>query len=181
LVLDVLGLSAGAARVRAGRRDGANVACRGTSEAVEAHTRARELYHAVGDDREMSAWSNLGNALMRLGRPAEATQALAQALELCRAKGNRHGEAIVLNNLGTARQMAGEGAEAIEAFAKALEIYRDFDDSFGVGQTLENLARIHRRERRPAEARTAYLQAAEAFTRANAPAEASRCQDCATR
>ncbi|MEV1068507.1 LLM class flavin-dependent oxidoreductase, partial [Streptomyces sp. NPDC050263] len=31
LVLDVLGLSAGAARVRAGRRDGANVACRGTS------------------------------------------------------------------------------------------------------------------------------------------------------
>ncbi|MEV0747819.1 PQQ-binding-like beta-propeller repeat protein [Streptomyces sp. NPDC050273] len=30
LVLDVLGLSAGAARVRAGRRHGANVACRGT-------------------------------------------------------------------------------------------------------------------------------------------------------
>jgi hypothetical protein len=30
LVLDVLGLSAGAARVRAGRRDGANVACCGT-------------------------------------------------------------------------------------------------------------------------------------------------------
>src|SRR4051812_49752584 len=31
LVLDVLGLAAGAARVRAGRRDGANVACWGTS------------------------------------------------------------------------------------------------------------------------------------------------------
>jgi hypothetical protein len=31
LVLDVLGSSAGAARVRAGRRDGANVACHGTS------------------------------------------------------------------------------------------------------------------------------------------------------
>jgi hypothetical protein len=31
LVLDVLGLSSGAARVRAGRRDGANVACCGTS------------------------------------------------------------------------------------------------------------------------------------------------------
>ncbi|MFF4828950.1 DUF305 domain-containing protein, partial [Streptomyces sp. NPDC001312] len=30
LVLDVLGLSGGAARVRAGRRDGANVACCGT-------------------------------------------------------------------------------------------------------------------------------------------------------
>ncbi|MEV1069468.1 translation initiation factor IF-2, partial [Streptomyces sp. NPDC050263] len=35
LVLDVLGLSAGAARVRAGRRDGANVACRGTRKAGE--------------------------------------------------------------------------------------------------------------------------------------------------
>ncbi|MEV1069234.1 hypothetical protein AB0J04_40505, partial [Streptomyces sp. NPDC050263] len=48
LVLDVLGLSAGAARVRAGRRDGANVACRGTSTAAYAH-QALALRPAQGE------------------------------------------------------------------------------------------------------------------------------------
>lgn len=64
--------------------------------------------------------------------------------------------------------------EAIEAFGKSHAIFREFEDWYGEGQALQNLALVHEAARRPAEARAAYLRSADAYTRANAPAEAAQ-------
>ncbi|MFE4051750.1 tetratricopeptide repeat protein [Streptomyces sp. YIM B13518] len=144
-------------------------------EAIDAHTRARNLFQAVGDRRrEAGAWSNLGLALRDAGRVGEAVDAHRRACDLCRAVGDRPGEASAWYNLGLALQAAGRVKEEIEAYGKSLGCGRELEDWYGEGQTLLNLAVAHEAAHHPAEARAAYLQAADAFTRANAPAEASR-------
>ncbi|WP_234444635.1 tetratricopeptide repeat protein [Streptomyces sp. NRRL F-525] len=147
-------------------------------EAVDAHTRARDLFQAIGDRlREAIAWGNLGIALRQAGRAGEAIDAHTRARDLYQAVGDRYGEAMAWNNLGaTLLRATGRVEKAIEAYEKALEGYREFDDWYRAGQTLSNLARAHQQAARPAEARTHYLQAADAYTRANAPAEAAEAQ-----
>ncbi|GGV83756.1 tetratricopeptide repeat protein [Streptomyces griseoloalbus] len=142
-------------------------------EAIDAHTRSRDLHQDAGDRRrEARAWNNLGNALGVAGRAGEAIDAHSRSRDLYQITGDRHGEGRAWNNLGVALWEAGRVEEAVEAYGKDLEICREFEDWYGEGQTLHNLARVHEDARRPAEARAAYLQAADAYTRANAPAEA---------
>ncbi|MFF9758772.1 tetratricopeptide repeat protein [Streptomyces caelestis] len=142
-------------------------------DAIDAHTRARDLYQA-GRNRHLEAiaWNNLGLALRTAGRAGEAIDAHTRARDLFQAVGNRHREAIAWNNLGLALVQTGRMEEAIEAYGKCLKIYWEFEDSYGAGQTLSNLALAHEAARRPVEARTAWLRSADAYTRANAPAEA---------
>ncbi|WP_078973470.1 tetratricopeptide repeat protein [Streptomyces sp. MMG1533] len=148
-------------------------------QAIVAHTRARDLCQAIGDRRrEASVWNNLGMALREAGQVEEAIKAFTRARDLSHAAGDRHGEGRAWNNLGNALRKS-RGKQAIEAYSEALEIHREFEDWYGAGRTLSNLARAHKAAHRPAEARTAYLRAAEAFTRANAPEEASRAQSAA--
>ncbi|MFI2511436.1 tetratricopeptide repeat protein [Streptomyces sp. NPDC018972] len=144
-------------------------------EAVDAHSRARALFEDAGDGHgEAIAWTNLGIALREVGRVEEAVDAHSRARALFEDAGDRHGEAIAWNNLGGALRDAGRVEEEIEAYGRSLKCRRGFDDWYGEGQTLHNLAVAHAVANRPAEARTAYLQSADAYTRANAPAEATR-------
>ncbi|MEV5533437.1 tetratricopeptide repeat protein [Streptomyces prunicolor] len=144
-------------------------------EAIDAHTRARDLFRAVGDRRgEARAWDNLGLALREAGRAGEAIDAHAHARDLFRAVGDRLREAMSWNNLGAALGDTSRVEEAVEAYEKTLERYWEFDDWYGAGQTLYNLALAHQHAARFAEARTCHLQSADAYTRANAPAEAAR-------
>ena len=144
-------------------------------EAVEAHTRARDLCQAVGDRHgEAFAWNNLGGALRRAGRGAEAIEAHTRARELFQAVGDRHGEARAWHGLGMALREAGRGAEAIEGFGRGLEVYQEFEDWYWAGQVLHNLALIHEDTGRPAEARACWLQAADAYARAGDTAAADR-------
>ncbi|WP_043682946.1 tetratricopeptide repeat protein [Streptomyces xylophagus] len=143
-------------------------------EAIDAHTRARDLFQAVGDrSREARAWDSLGSALGEAGRAGEAVGAHIRARDLFQAVGDRRGEAIAWNNLGATLRDTGHVEEAVEAYEKALEGYRAFEDWYGAGQTLSNLAFGHRYAAHAAEARTHYLQSADAYTRANAPTEAT--------
>ncbi|MGI5194752.1 tetratricopeptide repeat protein [Streptomyces sp. CA-288835] len=144
-------------------------------EAVDAHTHARDLYQVAGDrHREADAWTNLGLALQKAGRAEEAIDAHTHARDLFQAAGDRHGEGAAWTNLGIALREAGRVEEAVEAYDKALEIFREFEDWYGAGQTLHNLAFAHEVAHRPSDARACWLQAAEAFTRANAPTEATQ-------
>ncbi|MFD7700437.1 tetratricopeptide repeat protein [Streptomyces caelestis] len=144
-------------------------------EAIDALTRARELHQAVEDrHREAMAWNNLGLALLDAGRAEEAIKAHSQARDLYQAVGDRHREATAWQNLGSALQTAGREEEAIEAYGKGLRIYREFEDWYGEGQTLHNLARAYEDTYRHAEARTTYLRSADAFTQADAFAEAAQ-------
>ncbi|MFC3408311.1 tetratricopeptide repeat protein [Streptomyces lusitanus] len=144
-------------------------------DAIDAHARARDLYQAAGDrHREAMAWDNLGNALQEAGRTGEAIDAHTRARDLLQAAGDRHGEGRAWHNLGNALRAAGRLEATIEAYGKGLKICREFEDWYGAGQTLRNLAHTYKTIGRPADAHAAYLQAADAYTRANAPTEASR-------
>ncbi|MFJ8534817.1 ATP-binding protein [Streptomyces sp. NPDC093591] len=150
-------------------------------EAIDALTRARDLFQAAGDRyNEAGAWNSLGNALQKAGRTEEAIDAHTRARDLHQAAGDRHGEARTWNNLGVALWEAGRVKEAIEAYGQALEVCREFEDWYGAGQALQNLALAHEYADRPADARTHWLQAADAFTRAGAPAEATKARTRAT-
>ncbi|MFE6625127.1 tetratricopeptide repeat protein [Streptomyces sp. NPDC057740] len=151
-------------------------------EAIDAHTRDLDLCQAAGDHHnEAMAWNNLGLALQVAGRVEEAIDAHTRARDLFQAAGDRRGEAMAWNNLGLALEEASRVEEAIEAYGKALEASREFGDWYGAGQTLHNLARAHEDSHRPADARACLLQSAEAFTRADAPAEAAQARAQATR
>ncbi|MFJ3041179.1 tetratricopeptide repeat protein [Streptomyces tendae] len=144
-------------------------------KAIDAHTRARDLYEDSGDchDKAM-AWNNLGVALLDAGQAARAINAHNRAIDLYRDAGDRHHEAFAWNNLGSALQKAGRTEDAIGAYGNSLELHRGFDDWFGRGQTLHNLAVVLRNGPRSAEARAAWLEASDAFTRAEAPAQAAQ-------
>ncbi|WP_189320580.1 tetratricopeptide repeat protein [Streptomyces flaveus] len=151
-------------------------------KAVDAHTHARDLFQAAGDHhREGVGWNNLGIALREAGRVAEAVDAHTRARDLYRAAGDRHREGTAWNNLGIALRQAGRVGKAVEAYGKALEICREFEDWYGAGETLHNLAFAHEVAQRPSDARACYLQAADAYTRANAPTEATQALNWADR
>ncbi|AZP23549.1 tetratricopeptide repeat protein [Streptomyces aquilus] len=152
----------------------------GVEEAVQAHTRARDLFQAVGDrTREAVAWNNLGVALREAGGVEEAVQAHTRARDLYQAVGDRTREASAWNGLGIALEQAGRVEEAVEAYGTSLEIARECEDWYSAGLALYNLAILHQTAGRPAQARPAYLEAANAFTRANAPADAADAQSAA--
>ncbi|MFD4605318.1 ATP-binding protein [Streptomyces sp. NPDC058464] len=151
-------------------------------EAVEAHICARDLFRAADDrHREASSLNNLGVALQVAGRVEEAVEAHICARDLFRAADDRHREAGPLNNLGVALREAGRVEEAIEAYAEALGVFEEFEDWYGAGQTLYNLAVVHETAHRLADARAHYIQAADAYTRANAPTEATQARAQAER
>ncbi|WP_406332942.1 tetratricopeptide repeat protein [Streptomyces sp. NBC_00203] len=98
-------------------------------EAIEAHTRARDLYQAVEDRRlEAMAWNNLGGALRGAGRTGEAIEAHTRARDLHQAAEDRHGEASAWNNLGLALREVGRVGEAIEAHTHSRALYQAAED-----------------------------------------------------
>jgi tetratricopeptide (TPR) repeat protein len=144
------------------------------TKAIDAHTHARDLYRATGDrPREAVAWNNLGITLRYADRVVEAIDAHTHARSLFRDVGDRHGEGMALGNLGVALRKAGETEKAIKAFGEALKIFEDFEDWYGAGKAFHQLAVTYEDTHRPADARAHWLQAADAYTRANAPAEAT--------
>ncbi|WP_350284008.1 tetratricopeptide repeat protein [Streptomyces graminofaciens] len=144
-------------------------------EAIDALARARRLFQAAKDRHgEATTWSNLGLTLREAGRVEEAIEALAHARRLFQAAKDRHGEAMTWNSLGRALRDAGLMEEAIEAHGRAPEILCEFEDWYRAGDAFHNLAFAHEHAHRPAEARVTYLRAADAYTRADAPAEAAQ-------
>ena len=149
-------------------------------EAIVAYSHARDLNRTANDCRgEASALTNMGQALKTVGRTGEAITAHTRARDLFRAVGDRHNEGLLWNNIGNSLHSHGRAEEAMEAYRRSLEICREFEDSYGEGTALYSLARAHQAAHRPTEARNAYLQSADAYTRANAPAEAAESRDLA--
>jgi tetratricopeptide (TPR) repeat protein len=94
-------------------------------EAIEAHSRDRDLCQAAGDRHDKAiAWGSLGLALLVAGRVGEAIEALTRARDLFQAARDRHREATAWNNLGVALAEAGRVGEAIEAHSRARDLYQ---------------------------------------------------------
>ncbi|MEU9639669.1 tetratricopeptide repeat protein [Streptomyces tendae] len=149
-------------------------------EAIDAHSQAIDLYQETKKRQgEAGALNNLGIALRAAGRTVEAIDAHSRARDLYQATGDRHGEATAWNNLGVALRGEAQVQMAIEAYGKSLAIYREFESWYGEGQTLTNLALLHKAAHHTAKAHAAWLQAADAYNRANAPAEAAQARSSA--
>jgi tetratricopeptide (TPR) repeat protein len=133
-------------------------------EAVEAHTRARDLFQAVGDRHgEAFAWTNLGLDLRGAARVVETVEAHTRARDLFQAAGDRRSEALAWTNLGLALMEAGRGVEAVEAHIRARNLYQAVGDRHGEASALTNLGSALREVGRVVEAAEGYGRALEVF------------------
>ncbi|MEV6479467.1 tetratricopeptide repeat protein [Streptomyces sp. NPDC051576] len=122
-------------------------------DAIDALTRALDLYQADGDDLgEAMAGNNLGNAMAQAGRAEDAVDALTRALNLYETSGGRQREAMGWNNLGSALRHAGRTEEAIEAHTRALDLYQAVGDRLREGTAWSNLGSAFRDSGRVEEA-----------------------------
>ncbi|MER6162144.1 tetratricopeptide repeat protein [Streptomyces sp. NPDC001868] len=81
--------------------------------AIEAHTRARDLFQATEDRHGAAqAWNNLGSAVQRAGRVEEAVRAHGVALQIYREFEDWYRRGLALRNLALAHEDAHRPAEA---------------------------------------------------------------------
>ena len=91
---------------------------------------ARNAARRLGDpDREAGASNNLGNALRKVGKVAEAIDAHTHARDFFQAVGEHRSEAVSWNNLGLDLLAAGREDEAIEALTRARDLFQVVGDA----------------------------------------------------
>ncbi|OOC52495.1 MULTISPECIES: tetratricopeptide repeat protein [Nocardiopsis] len=101
-------------------------------EAIEAHTRARNISQQLGDaHREAGSWGNLGLVLCEMGRCDEAIDAHTRARNISQQLGDAHTEAMAWNNLGLALRETGRCDEAIDAHTHARNTFHLLGDAHG--------------------------------------------------
>ncbi|WP_405990737.1 tetratricopeptide repeat protein [Streptomyces sp. NBC_00986] len=133
-------------------------------EAIDAHTRARDLFQAVEDHlREAMAWGNLGGALLQTGRAGEAIDAHTRARDLFQAARNRSSEAMSWDNLGIALLQTGRAGEAIDAHTHARDLHQAIGDRHGEARAWNNLGAALRAAGRVEEVIEAYEKALEGY------------------
>ena len=126
-------------------------------EAIDVHTRARDLCQAAGDHRHQSvAWANLGVALLIAGRAEEAIEAHTRSRELLQATGDRLREGEAWDNLGLALMEAGQTEEAIEAHTCSRDLFQAAGDHHSEGMAWHNLGNALLHAGRTEEAVLAY-------------------------
>ena len=128
---------------QAGRND---LAIDYVRQAIELHDARPDAYSELGralrDLRLVrpdlyDAHNTLGNALLALGRPAEAEASYRQALRLRPNNPEAH------NNLGAAEQALGRPAEAEASCREALRLRPDYPDAHNnLGNALQALGRL---------------------------------------
>lgn len=102
------------------------------------------------DDAEVHAGTlhRLGSLHTASGRHDRAATAHREALRVCRAAGDRKGEAAASHLLGSSLLDAGRLAKAVTAVRQAAHIYRVIGHREGEARALGTLARIHCRTKR---------------------------------
>ena len=81
-----------------------------------------------------------------------AAQHFADALDIFREVGDRHGEGIALANVGDALPRLSEFDRAVHVLEQALDLFRDIEDRYGEGYTLVKLGDTYSELNRQAEA-----------------------------
>ncbi|MFG2778389.1 tetratricopeptide repeat protein [Streptomyces prunicolor] len=133
-------------------------------EAIDAHTRARDLFQAARAPlREAIVWDSLGIALRDVGRVAEAIDAHTRARDLFQAAGDLPREARTWNNLGNTLRQAGQAGGAVDANARARDLYQTVGDRHREAGAWNNLGNNLRDAGRVEEAVEAYEQALQGY------------------
>jgi predicted ATPase len=97
-------------------------------------------------DRLDFALSNLAMVTLHEGDPKTARTLQEEALQLSRAAGNLHQEAIAHFNLGDIAKTLGEVAVARHHYTKALTVSADLKDKEGMAYSLERFAKLAARD-----------------------------------
>ncbi|MEP6637854.1 MAG: AAA family ATPase [Chloroflexota bacterium] len=106
-------------------------------------TRARDLYHHLGDRHgEANALWGLGNYRYFQEYEDYGVDEVRQALEIFRSLGDRTMEAWSLHMLGTALLRHGEAAEAHEHVTHAMRHFYAASDTAGITLTLDDLSSV---------------------------------------
>ncbi|WP_192809444.1 FxSxx-COOH system tetratricopeptide repeat protein [Actinomadura rudentiformis] len=117
------------------------------AEAERLHRRSVEYYRTRYPEPSLhyDALGHLAQTLIRAGRPDEAAESAAQAVELCPRV---FYEAWVLCLLGTAQRMQGRLEEAARSLERAKSIYEEMwvADHYGLAPVLRELAAIRREQ-----------------------------------
>ncbi|MEV8459978.1 MULTISPECIES: tetratricopeptide repeat protein [Streptomyces] len=125
---------------------------------------AQEAAHRAGDRRdEAGAWNNLGGALRKAGRAAEAIDAHTRARDLHQAARDRHNEAKAWSNLGLALEEAGRVVEAIDAHTRARDLFQAARDRHNEAGVWNNLGLALRAAGRVEQAIDAHTRARDLF------------------
>ncbi|MET7319888.1 tetratricopeptide repeat protein [Streptomyces sp. NPDC005549] len=129
-------------------------------EAIDAHTRARDMFHALEDTPyEASAWNHLGAALQEAGRLEESIDAHRRARDMSHAVGNHLREADAWGNLGVALRKMGRAQDAIDAHSRARDMSQAAGDRLGEAHSWHHLGSAFRDAGRTEEAIDAYGEA----------------------
>ncbi|MFF2997600.1 tetratricopeptide repeat protein [Streptomyces sp. NPDC057950] len=122
---------------------------------VRAH--ALEACQALGDSlNQAGAWRNLGSALQKLERHAEALDAHQTALDFYQQTGNTHGQADAWNNLGSTLSGLERHAEGYEAHQTSLDLFQQTGDIHGQAGAWTNLGNALQKLQRHTESHEAH-------------------------
>ncbi|RJQ82601.1 tetratricopeptide repeat protein [Pseudonocardiaceae bacterium YIM PH 21723] len=119
---------------------------RDADRALESFSRAREIFHDLGDlHEESNALTHLGVVYERLLQDYDqALVYLGEALDLNRKLGDRYGEGWTLSDIGLICRAAEDFDGAAANLRLSLEILNDVNDQQGVARVLVDLASVER-------------------------------------
>ncbi|MEU2287569.1 tetratricopeptide repeat protein [Streptomyces sp. NPDC013178] len=143
--------------------DNLGIALRETGQvqlAIDAHTRARDLFQTTGNrNREAMAWNNLGTTMYAAGRMQDAIEAHTRARDLHHATGDRNNEAMAWSHLGNALDEVGRTQDAMDALVHACDLFKETGDLNNEAMTWSVLGVVLRKAGRVREAIGAYANA----------------------
>ncbi|WP_443041554.1 tetratricopeptide repeat protein [Streptomyces sp. B21-083] len=116
-----------------------------TQKAIDALTRAHDLYRDAGDHLGQAvACNGLGIALRHADRAEDAIDVLTRARDLSQKSGDRLGEADAWNSLGNTRNLeeAGQAEMAIDDLTRARDLYQDAGDRHREALAWNNLGLV---------------------------------------
>ena len=99
-------------------------------EALEALTRARDLYAEAGDrSTESAVLNDMGVVCVQMEEMENAQRFLEEALTIRMALHDRAGQGMTLGNLGMMYAQQDETQKATEAYQQAIAIFQELDDT----------------------------------------------------
>ncbi|WP_335991267.1 ATP-binding protein [Glycomyces sp. MUSA5-2] len=144
------------------------------ARAAAIHTAALEAYGGEGDTADVTdTLIELGEDLLRLGRPAEAAERLDRAVAHAVKLVDPSLERAARNDLGRALTACGRSAEAAAQHERAAALAESHEDAYELARARHGLARAHRAEGDDDTARRRLREALQGFTTCGVPEAAA--------
>src|SRR6266508_5804510 len=139
-------------------------------DAIDAATRAKETFAALGDQaRYARALMDVANHLRIRGNVVARRAMYEEARTVYRQIGHKKGEANSLNNIAGVFETLGDIGAAQRHYEEAFAIRREIDDRQGVALSLNNIADTLQWQGDLASARRMFEQALTAYRRTESP------------